>query len=320
MTANSTELRDDEYVGNVVQQVPKFLTKDEIKYYSQINSWRFMGAVLLEVATIALTIWLCEHYWSIWMYLLAVIVIGSRLHAFGILMHDAAHYRAFENRKYNDVIGELCAWTVTMTLQGYRNSHHWHHRELNTDKDLEWVRKQGQSEFEFPKTHKQMLVMMLRFLTGINAYREVMDIQKVEGEVYVSPTLKKIRTAGYLTVLVASVVFGFWQGLILYWVVPLLTSLMFFAHVRAVADHFCIEYQHMLNHTRTVTGSRLEMHLFAPHGINYHIEHHLYPGVPFHRLGELHRYLMTKEFYAKNAHVTQSYWGVYKECLHPAGD
>ena len=195
MTANAADLRDDEYVGNTTLDVPKFLTKEEIKYFSRINSWRFMGAVALEVATIALTIWLCERYWHPVLYVLAVIVIGSRLHAFGILMHDAAHYRAFSNRRLNDIVGELLAWTITFTLQGYRNSHHSHHRELNTEKDLEWKRKQGQEEFVFPKNHMQMLVMMLRFMLGINAYREVMDIQKVEGAVYVSPVLKKIRTA-----------------------------------------------------------------------------------------------------------------------------
>ncbi len=269
----------------------------------------------LEAVTLALTVWVCEAYWSFPLYVLAVIIIGSRLHALAILMHDAAHFRACRNRKVNDIVGELLAWPVTMTMQGYRNSHYSHHRELNTEKDLEWLRKMGQDEFKFPKTGLEIICVLVQFATGIKAYQELRDVRKVEGAVYVSPRLKRVRMACFAALVAASVYFTFWKGLLLYWVVPLFTSLLFFAYVRSVADHFCIEYSHPLNQTRTVVGPFWEMHLFAPHGINYHIEHHIFPGVPCHRLAELHRHLMTKETYVRHAHVTRGYGKLLKECM-----
>jgi fatty acid desaturase len=49
--------------------------------------------------------------------------------------------------------------------------------------------------------------------------------------------------------------------------------------------------------------------------VNYHLEHHLYPSVPFHRLPELHALLMKRDSYRRAAHVVPSYWHVLRECV-----
>lgn len=40
--------------------------------------------------------------------------------------------------------------------------------------------------------------------------------------------------------------------------------------------------------------SPVQAFFVAPHQANYHIEHHLYVGVPFFRLPELHRRLRSR--------------------------
>ena len=58
---------------------------------------------------------------------------------------------------------------------------------------------------------------------------------------------------------------------------------------------------------------------FAPHNINHHIEHHLFPGVPFYNLPKLSAALMRDETYRANAHITRGYsTGVLRECLAAA--
>ena len=49
--------------------------------------------------------------------------------------------------------------------------------------------------------------------------------------------------------------------------------------------------------------------------MNYHIEHHFFPSVPFYRLPELHALLMSKPGYREGAHVTRTYWGVLEESV-----
>ena len=69
-------------------------------------------------------------------YPLAVIVIASRQHALGVLMHDASHSKLFSNRTANEVIGNiLCALPVGMTVARYRADHFRHHNAPNTDRD-----------------------------------------------------------------------------------------------------------------------------------------------------------------------------------------
>ncbi len=89
-------------------------------------------------------------WWNPLTYVLAVIVIGSRINGLGGLMHDAAHYRGYANRQFNDFVGELLALPTSASMAGYRNSHFAHHRELNSDNDPDWQRNVGLKEYEFP--------------------------------------------------------------------------------------------------------------------------------------------------------------------------
>jgi len=76
-----------------------------------------------------------------------------------------------------------------------------------------------------------------------------------------------------------------------------------------------VEHEHVLNESRTVLAPFWELWLIAPWGLNYHLEHHLFPGVPCFRLGELHRLLMTREPYPRIAHVTRGYFtGLLRDC------
>jgi fatty acid desaturase len=112
--------------------------------------------------------------------------------------------------------------------------------------------------------------------------------------------------------------FGFWKELLLLWLVPYLTVFNLLLHVRSIAEHFATENDDPLNITRTTIIPAWEK-IFFPKNINYHLEHHLYPAVPFYRLPALHRELMGQPTYRQKAHVTYSYFGVLRECLRLNG-
>ena len=90
------------------------------------------------------------------------------------------------------------------------------------------------------------------------------------------------------------VLFSFGHGWIyfFFWVLPAVTALQVILRIRGVAEH--AGYQpgpdQRLN-SRTVVNP-VQTFLFAPHNVNYHIEHHQYPGVPFYNLPKLHRLMM----------------------------
>jgi fatty acid desaturase len=107
---------------------------------------------------------------------------------------------------------------------------------------------------------------------------------------------------------------GAWVEVLAYWIVPMLTALKAFVRWREIAEHYGVAGTHALNRTRTTLASWIERMTIAPRNINFHIEHHLFPGVPWHSLPALHEALMRLPGYAGRAHVTKGYVAALREC------
>ena len=81
-----------------------------------------------------------------------------------------------------------------------------------------------------------------------------------------------------------------------------------FQYIRSVAEHFGgLSYDNLLSSTRTVRTPFIEKFFIAPHNVGYHLEHHLYPGVPYYNLPKLHQLLMERGNYKEEAHITNGY-------------
>lgn len=72
-----------------------------------------------------------------------------------------------------------------------------------------------------------------------------------------------------------------WYDVLLLWFVPGITVQVAIFRIRALAEHYGIEAEHELNQTRTVIPTWWERLLICPCGVNYHLEHHLFPSVPY---------------------------------------
>jgi fatty acid desaturase len=298
-----------------VRDIPRLLTKEEIRNLSQIDSMKFTMAAALEVSLIVAAVGICQVWWNPLTYVLAVIVIGSRINGLGALMHDAAHYRGYANRKLNDFVGELLALPTSASMAGYRNSHFAHHRELNSENDPDWQRNLGLKEYEFPASPGSVLVHTVQYLSGLKIATAVGGFHKNKETRDIAAAVTRARLFFFAALLVSSIALGFWKLLLLYWIVPLMTVFLAIRYIRSVAEHYAVEHENVLNESRTVMAPFWELWLIAPWGLNYHLEHHLFPGVPCFRLGELHRLLMTKHPYPQIAHVTQGYFsGLLHDC------
>lgn len=304
-----------------VRDIPRLLSKEEIRNLSQIDSVIFSLAALLEFGLIAAAVWISETWWNPAIYALAVLVIGSRINGLGGLMHDAAHYRAYENRNLNDFIGEIVALPTSASMAGYRNSHFAHHRELNSENDPDWTRNVGLEEFEFPTSPSNVIKHVMQYLSGFKIKTALGGFHKNAETRDIPAAVNRARMIFFAGLLAASIAFGFWKLLLLYWVVPLATVFLAIRYIRNVAEHYAVEHENVLNESRTVIAPFWELWLIAPWGLNYHLEHHLFPSVPCFRLGELHRLLMTRDPFPQVAHVTHGYFsGLLRDCasLHDA--
>jgi fatty acid desaturase len=295
------------------------ISSKELKEYSVLQPWRTGLALLADWLVIAAAIAASEYSGTIWIYPFAVAVIAGRMHGFGVLMHEASHFRFLKDRKASDWIMDIfAAWPILATVDGYRQNHLAHHQNTNTDKDPDWVVKLGTAAYTFPQKVWKAALQLAGYVVAVNSLRDLAHILPRVSKFDRSSRLYKLLRLGfYLGWAAIFTFFGIWRGALLYWIIPYFTLFFLFLYVRGVAEHFgSMDYEEELGSTRTVKPYFWERWFFAPHNINYHLEHHLYPGVPFYNLPKLHAALMRDGAYEAKAHVTRGYsTGLVRECL-----
>lgn len=242
----------------------------------RIDSARWVANLLLDWAVIALAMAGAIHagHWIAWAA--AVLVIGNRQHALGILTHDAAHYLAFRNRFVNDLVSNACiAWLVMWSTEGYRWWHFKHHRHTGTPDDPELdLKRLGAPGWDLPMSAKRMLFETFLDFAG----RGVTIL--FTGLVIFPPRGRRQRVMTVLWPLALSaalVALGQWR-IVALWYLSAGTAFAAFMRTRMWFEHVGT------NDTHRVKLSRLEALLLAPHYTWLHWEHHHYPFVPCHQL------------------------------------
>lgn len=297
------------------------LNPELLKPLFKINSVKHGAAIVYNWTIILVAAYLSATYLNVFTYFLAIIVIGARMHALAILMHDASHYRFMKNRYWNDLITDMTTmYPLFLTIEKYRINHLAHHKHLNTEEDPDWVSKLPKKEFQFPKTKQEFMLGILSYFLLVQGVKDA--IWFVTRFNVLGPTKNPTKKASkvpqllfYGTLLTVLTVFSLWKFFLFFWIVPYFSTFLMFQYIRSVSEHFGdLAYDHLLSSSRTVKTNIVEKFLIAPHNVGYHIEHHLYPGVPYYNLPKLHHLLQRTPIYKKHAHLTQGYLsGLLKE-------
>lgn len=269
------------------------------------------------------------HLDNIPVYIVAGFIIGSRIQCLAVMMHDASHSMLFSNRRINDFIGDIfVAYPLGFSIHLYRANHMHHHRYTNTMRDRDYRVQQRDPDQHFPKRPLAMLWLLVRSVTGLNFYRMARDSRiwapfanfHNPGRFgYDFPLALRIRYIVWAVLFYGLILVSPWRwqilGLLL---IPQFIWANVFNRIRAIAEHNGVANERELNGTRTIVPTLLDRFLIAPLNVSYHLEHHLFPSVPWQNLRQLHAHLMTDPNFAANAHVTQSYWGVMRELMPPS--
>ena len=292
-----------------------------ISELSVLNPYRSTFALILDWSAIFAIIAITELYFSWPLYIIAVMLLGGRYHALAVMVHEAAHYRLFNHKALNNWVGEIfTAWPLLANMHGYRHTHLAHHQHVNTDQDPDWIRKIDDPYFKFPKSKADFLKDLVKALLGLQFIQLLMMIFKAAGTDGVPAIFKRARIIFYLIVLSILYVTESFTAWALYWLIPIATSFSFFMYVRSAAEHFGrdMNYDDILGETRHVSIGWFEG-LFFPHNVNYHLDHHLYPSIPYYNLPKLHALMMREDDYKNRAHLTDGYRkGFFYECLNRA--
>jgi fatty acid desaturase len=260
----------------------------------------------------------------------AMTVIATRQHALGILMHDAGHFRLLTNRFWNDLISDLfLGLPLGYSTSLYRRQHFEHHKHANSPEDPDLLLASGWKDYNWPKKLWSACGVVLRDLTGLNSFANarlgglfspwpfVRKLTGVSGYHEMPPSPIRFsrsewaRFVLFPVVVVTLLYFSHgWMVFLMLWVVPALVIFPCFFRIRQIAEHHGVPNEHELNATRTVVPNIVERFFISPCNINYHLEHHLFPSVPWYNLPKVHQLLMSQESFKDRALIMSSY-------LHP---
>jgi fatty acid desaturase len=283
----------------------KALPREIVLRLARRSPWRASAAILHDLAVIAVAIAVALAFWpNPIIIFLSVVVIGTRQHALFVIAHDSAHYLLYERRWLNDLAGRACAMLQGLSMCTYRVIHRLHHNNLYGELDPDTALHGG-----YPRGRTYLIKKLLKDLSGFTAWKTYAyflggaPALNTATNVTIRPlddTSEKLRNearrdrnaviAFHLIVLLIFALSGYLLQYLVLWILPLATVVQAILRLRAISEHGATtDFSSPLTAARTNIVPAWLAWLIFPHGVNYHIEHHLYASVPHYNLRHLHR-------------------------------
>ncbi|KVW36493.1 guanitoxin biosynthesis L-arginine gamma (S) hydroxylase [Burkholderia ubonensis] len=267
-----------------------------------LNNWRapvgFAADCLVIAAAVAAT------KWNVWVYPLALLVIGSRQRALASLLHEACHRTLARNRRMNDILGRWCAgFPVFQSYDAYRGSHVKNHHaflgDVQRDPDYINYLETGLFDVRDRLDFVANFVVKTLFLANVGGYLKYLARNRLGGIFANKSELIGLCAVHAVLFVVFYLVWGSF-GYIIFWVVPFLTSYQVIGWFSEISEHYPIieTRRNALTATRNRFPAWIESIFIGMHGDNYHLVHHLFAGIPYWNLSLAHRVLMSDPQYA----------------------
>lgn len=283
------------------------LNHDEVKSLGKASDLQGALAIAMDWAGIAAIFALPIVLPHPITWVVAVVLMARQQLALAILMHEAAHQRLFATKWLNEYVGQLAtAAAIVFSMPVYRSLHLKHHRIPLTDEDPDLSLIGG-----YPIDAASFRRKLLRDIAGVSYFKFFAYFVrgawklKQKREAGNAPAAERSKIPAWFIALSIVLVQGGlfaalhasghpWLYLTL-WYLPLMTVLQLLLRIRGIAEHAGYQPNADQRYCSRTVINPLQTFFFAPHRVAYHIEHHVYPGVPFFNLPRVHAILKERE-------------------------
>lgn len=272
--------------------------------------------------SLALGVWLCLAWPTLWVRIPVWILMAGRLHALGVLMHDLVHLAPLKKNVPKKILFDaLICWPIVMNMDYYGLAHMLHHQESNVQgKDPYFVPLHEQHPLAYGPyvligSALLFLVVTIRlvlwpFTLFIPSFKRLHI--KLFSQLGASPDLENperqeagkdiwIWAAGptlFWAVVIALVThFQAWPQ---FWVSygPALLLSTVLGQVRLACDHIYTSalgssIVEQVQGATNVEAPWWQQIVMGAHGTSYHALHHLVPTLPNYRLKAAHEIMKT---------------------------
>lgn len=197
------------------------------------------------------------------------------------LEHEATHRTPFGNQRLNEEVGRVAGFLLLLPFEWFRYFHLAHHRWTNIEgKDPELVGGKPETKLGWV-----WHVSGLPYWWAEVKLIAVLVMGRAEGEFLPEGAKKRVvfEARGMAMVAINPVLWPlFWWV----WILPVLVGQPFLRLYLLAKHGDCPRVANMFENTRTTFTNRIVR--FLAWNMPYHVEHHVWPAVPFHRLPEVH--------------------------------
>ena len=262
-----------------------------------------VGAILLTGAALWSTL---GTFWAVPVFLLHGVLINF-LYAG---QHELSHWTVFRTRWLNEWFGRLFGFVLLYPRDFDQIQHYAHHRHTQ-----DWQR-----DGELGRPPYDLRSYLLWLFGPTYWWSRIARIARLASGRVIEPYIPEGRradvirearwhAAGYAAILVASFAAGSWAFLTL-WLAPMMVTKV--AHqLQNTIEH--LGMPHIPDTLRNTRSTRTNAAMrWVCWNMQYHTAHHAFPGVPFHRLPDLHRAIFTNRGMEPN---TMTYLGFQRAVI-----
>ena len=263
----------------------------------------------INLSLLALSVGILTLVDSLWVQMLNAAFLAFIMVQLCFLGHDLGHKQVFRSSRNNDLLGLFVSFLVGINRTWWVEKHNEHHsnpNDLDMDPDINLpliAFSEGQALemkglFRLVVKYQAFLFYPLVCFEGF--VLKVSGVQYVFGNKLKFPVLEPLSLAVHLVLYVALVFLSMpvWEALLFAAVNQLLLGLyigstfapnhkgMLILDSKSPLDYL----RKQVMTSRNIKSSRLNDYLYG--GLNYQIEHHLFPNMPRNRLKEAQKIVM----------------------------
>lgn len=284
------------------EQIDALVGTDDLRSLSQQSlrdTFVTITVLWIEVAVLVLGVNLIPRlplWWAVAVGVVLVLLMGTRVMALGVIVHEGSHGLLARSRKLNDL---LCNWGAALwtinSVEEYRPTHRLHHRYLGQDGDPD------RRFYLVPARRGALAKVMLQDLVGATALRRAATRISGTSQESAAPASLLARPQLLFGKLITQVVVltqfvlieGIRRGILFYvvfWLVPIVCVYPMILRLKTITEHYDpgLRDPNSVNWTaRTSKAGWLQNHLVGAR-MEYHFEHHVFPTIPYRGLRQLH--------------------------------
>jgi fatty acid desaturase len=260
---------------------PTRALRDELRRIPNARNVIAVGSTLLQSFGVVIAAAVLNTWWS---YLLAFVLMTRGHVCLNILGHEAAHRLLFSNRRANDAVGRLLAYSSYQAMLAYRRAHFAHHRDEMGPDEPDASLYAG-----YPIRSDSWRRKLRRDLVGISAYK---NFRVLFGAIRKRRSEALQIAAMHAVMIGASIAFMRPLAYVV-WILSWSTLWRVSNRLRAIAEHGgMIRSKDRRETTHVIRQSLIARYWMVPYHTGWHLAHHVDMGVPWRNLPALHEELV----------------------------